>query len=237
MINIDETKLNNLELKVLKTLSKYSKDNQAPKITEAAALCACSVSQVSKSIKKAGFDGYKQYMRYLYYDDNPQKEIPEELVRIRQFVEEFDVSLADELAKLIISHKKIILFGFGPSFICAQYIEYKLRLCINSFVDVPPDEQSLLNMLDEDSLLIILSTTGRYRSFNEITAKSNGRGADVVIISEEFNPNLMENNSRYIFLSRHNQSNLLEPHEKTRTTFFIFFEEVIKRIILNKKNI
>jgi hypothetical protein len=53
----------------------------------------------------------------------------------------------------------------------------------------------------------------------------------VVLVSEEFNPLLMENCNRYFVLTGHKQSDALRPYEKTRTVFFIFFEEVIKRIL------
>jgi DNA-binding MurR/RpiR family transcriptional regulator len=235
MLKIDETKLNLLEKRVLEALKEYSKKNDAPRIIEAAGICKCSVSVVSKAVKKAGFSGYKQFIRYLYYEESPQKEPTSELNRIKQIIDDFDASLIDELVKLILSHKKIFLFGFGPSFICAQYIEYKLRFCINSFIAVPPDEASLRNLLDDKSLLIILTATGKYRSFKEITDFAESKGADAVIVSEEFNPALMENCDRYFFLSRHNQSDALKPHQKTRTAFFIFFEEVIHRIILKER--
>ena len=233
MVKIDETRLNPLEKKVLESLKEYSRKNDAPRIIDAAEICECSVSLVSKAVKKAGFGGYKQFMRYLYYKESPQKVLTDELNRIKQIIDDFDTSLTSEIVKLILSHKKIFLFGFGPSYICAQYIEYKLRFCINSFIAVPPDETSLRNLLDDESLLIILTATGKYRSFKEITDFAKSKGADAVIVSEEFNPALMEDCDRYFFLSRHNQSEELQPHQKTRTAFFIFFEEVIHRIIFS----
>ena len=235
MINIDATKLNPLERKVLDTLSSYAKNHPAPKIVEAASICGCSVSHVSKAVRKAGFGGYKQYMHYLYFGEHPQKETVGELERLKRVIDDFDVSLVDEFVELVEGHEKIILFGYGPSFICAQYFEYKFRFCTDAFITTPPDETSLRTMVDEKSLLVILTTTGQYRSFEDVSHHAKSCGADVVIVSEEFNSLLMDKCDRYFVLSHHTQSDELRPYEKTRTVFFIFFESVVQRILAYRK--
>jgi DNA-binding MurR/RpiR family transcriptional regulator len=235
VFNIDATKLNPLERTVLDALSLYAKTNDPPGIVEAARVCGCSVSQVSKAIKKAGFGGYKQYIRYLYFGEYPKQESLAELERLKRVIDEFDVALVDEMVDLIRRHEKIILFGYGPSFICAQYFEYKLRFCTDDFIATPPDENSVRNMVDEKSLLIILTTTGQFRSFEDVSGHAKSRGADVVVISEEFNSALMDNCDRYFVLSHHNQPDSLLPHEKTRTVFFIFLEQVVQRILAIRK--
>ena len=235
MINIDETKLNPLERKVLDSLSAHSKSNPQPKIVEAAKICGCSVSQVSKAIKKAGFKGYKQYVQYLYHGDAPKQKSLDELDRLRRFIDEFDASLVDEFVEMLTCHEKVILFGYGPSSICAQYIEYKLRLCIQAFISTPPDEASVRSMVDDTSLLIILTTTGQFRSFENIIRYAEAQGADVVVVSEEFNQVLMDNCDRYFFLSHHNQPDSLAPYEKTRTIFFIFFEQIVQNILTSRR--
>jgi DNA-binding MurR/RpiR family transcriptional regulator len=236
MLSIDETRLNQTERATLRTLSEYATANPAPTIAEAAAVCGCSVSHVSKTVRKAGFPGYKQYVRYLYADEIPRREPLDEIERLKRFLDDFDGALVNELAALITGHTKIVLFGYGPSMICAQYVEYKLRFCTHAFVATAPDEQSARTMLDTGSLLIVVTTTGRFRSFESISDHARDRGADVVVVSEELNPALADLGGRYICLSDHNQPDALEPHEKTRTAFFIFFEQVIQRILQNRKS-
>ena len=231
MLSIDETRLNKTERAALRALSDYAENHPAPTIVHAAAICGCSVSHISKSVRKAGFPGYKQYMRYLYFQDHPRGQTPDELVRLRRFLDDFNPALVDELVGLIRSHRKIILFGYGPSLICAQYVEYKLRFCTRAYVATAPDEQSVRSMVDGGSLLIIITVTGRYRSFEAISRHARDRGAQVVVVSEELNPALTELGGRYLCLSNHNQPHALEPHEKTRTVFFIFFEQVVQRIL------
>ena len=234
MIKFDETKLNQLEQQVLRQLSAYAEHNPQPKIVEAADICGCSVSQVSKAIKKAGFRGYKQYIRYLYFGDSPQEKPLGELDRLKRFLAEFDPALVDEIVEMLVAHKKILFFGYGPSYICAQYVEYKLRFCLPAVIQTPPDEASLRSMIDDSSLLIILTTTGQYRSFEEISKYAKARGSDVIVVSEEFNSTLMGSCDRYFSLCTQRQSSRLMPHEKTRTVFFIFFEQVVQKL-LNKE--
>lgn len=231
MFNIDETKLNALERSVLDALAAYARDHEPPVIVDAARVCGCSVSQVSKAIRKAGFVGYKPFIRYLYYGEAPEQPALPEIERLKLVLAEFDSALVDEMADLIRSHEKIVLFGYGPSYLCAQYFEYKLQFCTGGFISSPQDEASVVRLLDAKTLLVILTTTGQFRSFETLLGAAKERGVDAVVVTEEFNPGLMSGCERYFVLSRHNQSGALRPHEKTRTVFFIFLEQVVQKIL------
>jgi DNA-binding MurR/RpiR family transcriptional regulator len=141
----------------------------------------------------------------------------------------------NDFVELIGSHAKIIFFGYGPSHICAQYVEYKLRFCTDAFVTTPPDEASVRNMVDDGSLLVFLTTTGQYRSFHDVCLFARSRGTDVVVVTEEFNSRLMAECDRYMVLSHHRQPDELKPYQKTRTVFFIFFEQVIQQILAERR--
>ena len=231
MISVNESKLNSYERRVLEVLADHVKDHPEPRIVDAADICGCSVSLVSKAIRKAGFRGYRQFIRYLKDGDAGQPEKIDELERLKAFLDDFDSSLVEDFVDLLVGREKVVLFGYGPSHLCAQYIEYKLRLCLRGYIITPPDEQTVRKMIDHRSLLIILTTTGQYRSFQPLIRFAESRGSDIVVVSEEFNRALMDSGNRYLFLSRYTQSEALEPHEKTRTIFFIFFEQVIQRLI------
>lgn len=235
MFNVKTTKLNTLEKKILDDLVAYSKTGPAPKINGAAEICGCSVSQVSKAIKKAGFNGYKKFIQSLYYGEQPKAAPLEELERLKRFLEDFDVSAVNEFVNLLQTHEKIILFGYGPSLKSAQYFEYKLRFCTGSFIATAPDEQSAISMLDTSSLLAIFTTTGQYKSFENLTRQATAKGVDVTVVSEEFNPILLENCNHYFVLTNHKQSDDFKPHEKTRTVFFIFFEQVIQKMLQDQR--
>ncbi|WP_455381785.1 MurR/RpiR family transcriptional regulator [Salinispira pacifica] len=231
MLSIDETRLNAAERATLESLAGYAENNPPPTIVEAAAVCSCSVSHVSKSVRKAGFPGYKRYIGYLYHREETAHRPVDEIERLMHFLTEFDPTVVRDFVELIRAHERIILFGYGPSQICAQYAEYKLRLCMDASVATAPDEQSVESMAGRGSLLVILTATGRYRRFDAVTQSAVARRAEVVIVSQEFNPALTELGVRCIFLSHQSQPDTLKPYEKSRAVLFIFFEEVVRRML------
>ena len=233
MLNLDTTKLNPLDQRIVDQIVAQGRLNPSLKIREVAEICGCSMSQVSKAVRKAGFSGYKDFLHILSTGKQPLKPALAELERLKKVIGELDIAAVDEFARLIEQHEKIILFGYGPSLVCARYFEYKLHLCSSAFVTTAPDEQSARSLLEKTSLLIILTTTGQFRSFGDLALDARAKGADVVVVSEEFNPQLLETCSRYFVLTRHKQPDTLEPYEKTRTVFFIFLEEVISRLQRN----
>ena len=230
MFNVDTTRLNPGERKIVDDLMAHAKSNPAFKITEAAGICGCSISQVSKAIKKAGFSGYKNFIHVLYTGERPPAPALAELERLKRVIDDFDLSAIDEFVSLLDEHERIIFFGYGPSLISAQYFEYKLRFCSSARVTTAPDGPSAKSMLEQSSLLVIFTATGQYRSFKSLASEAKKKGTEVVVVSEEFNPLLLENCNRHFVLTRHKQSDTLKPHEKTRTVFFIFFEQVIQKI-------
>jgi len=235
MINIDLSRLNPLEQEIYSKIKAYSVEHADLKITQVAEMNNCSISKISKFVKKLGFKNYKQYMDFLYGRDMPSKKTSNELDRIQQFIDDFDESLVDEFMSLLNSHEKIILFGYGPSFIVAQYFEYKLRIFTNKFVIAVSDELSVWTMVDEKTLVVIFTATGSFRSFETVYKATKEKNSDVLVIAEEYNTSLMETCDRLFWLSKFPQSPDLKPHEKSRTVFFIFIEEVIQRLIEEAK--
>jgi DNA-binding MurR/RpiR family transcriptional regulator len=59
-MNIDENHLNPLELQIHQKLSGFAASNDVVRIGQAAEICGCSVSKISKFVQKLGFDGYKR---------------------------------------------------------------------------------------------------------------------------------------------------------------------------------
>jgi DNA-binding MurR/RpiR family transcriptional regulator len=235
MINIDFNKLNPLEKKINEKLLQVSKSTSNITINQAAEACDCSVSKISKFVKKLGFDNYKQYMNFLYGKELPQKKSFEELERIKNFIDDFDISLVDKFIELMNAYEKIILFGYGPSFICTQYFEYKLRINTNKVIIAVPDEISLESLIDEKSLLVIFSATGKFRSFDRINSLAKEKNCEVLFIVEEYNAALLSNYNKIFWLSKFPQPEDLKPYEKSRIVFFIFIEEVIQHIIFNNR--
>ncbi len=231
MIKVDFEKLNPLEKKIHATLSQYSKQLDTIRITKAAELCGCSVSKISKFTSKLGFETYKQYLEFLYGRDTGSSRKSGELERIGNFLDHFDHALVEEMAQLILKHEKLVLMGYGPSYLCSQYFEYRFMTCTNKVAISTSDDVLARSISDENSLLLIFTTTGNFKSFEEIYKTTKAKGGDVAFVLEEFNSALLKQFDRVFCLSRDAQSSELAPYEKTRTLFFIFMEEVIQELM------
>lgn len=234
MINIDLDNLNDFEKEIYEKLLEYSAENPAFRINEAADVCGCSVSKISKYVKKLGFDNYKQYIAFLYDEEIPNKQQSDELKRIENFIDDFDISMVDEFIELINDYERIILFGYGPSGAITEYFEYKFRTCTDKMVISLADETSISSLLDQKTLLIVFTATGTFTSFKPIYEEAKAQGAKMAIVVEEYNTSLFNQCDRIFWLSKFNQPDYLEPYQKTRTIFFIFIEEVIRKIITNE---
>ena len=234
MITIDLDALNPLEKQIHEQMIRHSKTMSTIRINQAAGFCHCSVSKISKFVKKLGFNNYKQYLDFLYGKEIRPLGSSNELNRIRSFIESFDATMVNELLSMIDSHDKIALFGYGPSFLCARYFEYRFRNCSDKTFMAVSDEVTLNNMVDESTLLLIITETGRFISFQEVYAAAKQRGGRVVIIAEEYNTELFNQCDKIFWLSPAPQPMHLKPYEKSRTLFFIFFEELIQKLLQRK---
>jgi DNA-binding MurR/RpiR family transcriptional regulator len=230
MISIDISNLNSLEKQIYEILMKYSKDNPKFTINQAALLCNCSVSKISKFVKKLGFSNFKQYLDFLYGKEIILIEHSDELTRIKNFINDFDTNLTNDFLELIKAHDKIVFFGYGPSLLCAQYFAYRLSTCLNKMVMAVPDEISVTSMIDENTLLIFLTVTGTFRSFEKLYHDAKIKNCDVVMVVEEYNTALFDQCDKVFWLSKIPQPSYLKTYEKSRTIFFIFFEEVVLKI-------
>ncbi|WP_371017716.1 MurR/RpiR family transcriptional regulator [Pseudalkalibacillus sp. JSM 102089] len=232
MIKLDTNHLTKLEEEVHGKLSDVVATNDKLKIIDAAELCEVSPSKVSKLVRKLGFDNFKQYKLYFSGQQiNLEKQKKSnEIERLMQFLENFDPALIDDFVSVFQKYKKVIIYGLGPSFISAEYFAYKLTVVTNKNITVAQSEDFASRLADEDTLLIVLSVTGKFSSFENLFTETKQNGADIMLILEEY-VNTLNSMADYIFyLSKFNQDNSLLPFEKTRTVFFIFIEEVIARI-------
>ena len=231
MLRLDAGGLNNLELRIHNSLTEAAKSEANIKINRAAEICGCSVSKISKFVKKLGFGTYKEYVGFIYGEAPRSKRTSAELERIRDFADSFDPEIVDEFVKRLDEYDKIILFGYGPSLLCAQYFEYKLRIATSKTVMTAADEATAMILLDDKSLFIVFSATGKFKSFSELLAFAGEKSAGVLLIVEEYNPSLLSDCDSIIYLTKSTQGDEIPPYEKSRIVFFIFIEEVILRLL------
>ena len=91
------------------------------------------------------------------------------------------------------------------------------------------------SLLDDKSLLVIFSTTGKFKSFERINNRAKEKNCQVLLIVEEYNASLLTNYNKIFWMSKFLQPDILKPYEKSRIVFFIFIEEVIRHIIFNNR--
>ncbi|GAA0091181.1 hypothetical protein UT300009_12080 [Paraclostridium bifermentans] len=233
MININLDKLNPLELKIYNTiLSKVNEDKNL-NIVKASEICDVSSSKISKTVKKIGFKNYKDFIKFCRGEltEFGDKSYSGELERLNKYIESFDENMVNEFIDTLKSFNKIVIYGLGPSFICCQYLEYKLRMCTNKTVLAINDEIQIKNIVDSDTLFVIFSVTGKFSSFENVCDIVNQKDGKILIIFEEYNNNKYPHTSNIMYLSKFKQGDSLAPYEKTRTVLFIFIEEVIQKLL------
>ncbi|WP_372714872.1 MurR/RpiR family transcriptional regulator, partial [Ilyobacter sp.] len=235
---INYTKLNNLEKSIIETINNSDKISGKLKIYEAAEIAKVSTSKISKLSKKLGFDNYKQFIKYLSKETPlPQKkEINFEEKRIIDFLQNFDINIIDDLLKTMEKYQNIILVGYGPSLLAAEYFAYKLKLALKKNVITSSEEMVIEKLYNENTLLILFSVSGKFKNSSELLNKLNGRGGHIVQILDEYNTNIeMEKFSQVIYLTQSFQDEKLLHYEKSRSIFFLFFEKFLHRMRENIK--
>ncbi len=91
---IDLHTLNPLERHIHEVLLAQRDTKGTMRINQAAEICNCSVSKISKFVKKLGFHNYKQYMEFfLNGKDIIGYTSTNEIQRIRSFLDTFDSQL------------------------------------------------------------------------------------------------------------------------------------------------
>ncbi|WP_345242190.1 MurR/RpiR family transcriptional regulator [Pontibacillus salipaludis] len=232
MLKLDTDKLTKLEKEVHQKVSELVAENDKLKIIEAAEICEVAPSKVSTLVRKLGFDNFKQYKLYfsghqIKWESNQRTE---EIQRLMLFLENFDEKIVDDFVSIYHKYNKIIIYGLGPSFISAEYFAYKLDIVSDKNIKVTHSEDYAEQMVDDETLLIVLSVTGKFSSFEGLFQKSKDKGAEIMLILEEY-VNTQNSLADYVFhLSKFNQSDELLPFEKTRTVFFIFMEEIATKL-------
>jgi len=108
---------------------------------------------------------------------------------------------------------------------------YKLRLVIPNTVIALSDVISTERSLDNRTLLIILTTTGKFASFDNLFEQAKEKATDIAFIIEEPNPDILGKYENVFCMTNEVQSPTLQPYQKTRTMFFIFFEEVVLKLL------
>ncbi|ONI39446.1 hypothetical protein AN639_03815 [Candidatus Epulonipiscium fishelsonii] len=236
MNKIDFTHLNKLETEIYNKLFNYVQNNGSVNIIEAADLCNVSTSKISKSVKKLGFNTYKEFIRYCTGEPSISQTqyYSNELERIKLFIEDFDINIVNHFVEQLNKYNKIILHGLGPSFIVAQYFEYKLRVETTKYVVALENTLQIENLVDNNTLFIIFSVEGTFSLFHSLIDLVGKNQGTVFLILEGPNNTQYKNVNNVLFLTQHLQSSSLLSYQKTRSVFFIFIEEIMLCLMQKK---
>ncbi|MEK4306756.1 MULTISPECIES: MurR/RpiR family transcriptional regulator [Oceanobacillus] len=232
MLKLDTDHLTQLEKRIHAILSKKMAEGENLKILQAAEICEVSPSKISKLARKLGFDNFKQYK--LYFSGKPIELPPQnnsnEIERLKTYLDNFDTQLVDDFVSVFNNFNKIIIYGLGPSYISAEYFAYKLATVTNNNITVTQHEDHASLIADEDTLLIVLSVTGKFASFENLFREMKNKNANIMLLLEEYTDTRFSKADYILYLSKFKQNDNLYPFEKTRTIFFIFIEEIIAKL-------
>ncbi|MDR0376808.1 MAG: hypothetical protein LBH70_03350 [Spirochaetaceae bacterium] len=232
MLDVDIDRLNVLERRIHKIIGGSADKNARLRIKEAAALCGCSPSKISKMVRKLGFATYKQYIvSFSNAKARSLKRPSSELARLSGFIAKFDERLVNEMINLINEHYTIVFFGYGPSLHCLQYFTYKLQIVTAKNIVTTDNELLAKRFFKTGTLLVIFSVTGRFKSFAGLNQEAKRKGCKALLVIEEYNREVLSEFNHVFFLTNSFQNESLKPYEKSRVIFFIFIEEVVRKIL------
>ncbi|MFJ7978111.1 SIS domain-containing protein [Peribacillus sp. NPDC096379] len=143
--------------------------------------------------------------------------------------------MIDNFLTIFKKYNKIVLFGLGPSFFCVEYFAYKFALVSGKNIFSTQSETYAQHLVDEETLFIVFSVTGKYTSFENLFNAIKSCGTEILLILEEYNNSSALEIENIFYLTKSTQNESLLPFEKTRTVFFIFIEEVIARLMSERE--
>lgn len=152
-ININEC--TKLERNVYEFFDAFEGDISDYSAEKIAYLCRCSPATINRFFTKCGYQGYADFKFNSYHNNDVNR-----LFQIEQ-----DTTTMDLFSKQLLTSEKILVFGFGSSYISAQYLYNKLvklnlpAIMINDRYD--------LSRIEHDTAIII-SNTGESRAIISI---------------------------------------------------------------------
>ncbi len=236
MIKVDYNNLNLLEKRLLDGTRESIQHNPKISITDLSKCFDVSTSKISKFVKKLGFDSFKEYKSFIVGKESESRtsQVSDELQRINDYINHFDEQLAYDFWIKIKDCNKLVIYGLGPSYICADYFAYRLRTFSDVFSLATNDLTVVKNADNSDTKLLVLSTTGLFKPLKDDLNDLNYK--EIIFLFEEFRhfPDLQRNTLFY--LTKSTGDNSLKPYEKSRTLFFIFLEEIIQKFKISNNN-
>ncbi|MBU5455505.1 MurR/RpiR family transcriptional regulator [Caproiciproducens sp. MSJ-32] len=153
--------------------------------------------------------------------DNMTNQIINEINNLKNFL---DLKIVDRVIELIYSKNNICIFGTQFSQLMAQDLQRKLanlsKLIFHA-IDVQ-DQEKLADTLDENSLAILISPTGKFLEYHERLWKKIKRSSTSLVVITERKIAEYEKRSDYIiYLPPKNNSNEYPQSHRYDLSFLI----------------
>lgn len=231
LIFLNSSKENDINYNIAITMLRNVRIIPNMSINKLAELCYTSPAAITRFCHKLGYtsfiefkenikkniDSYNEGLmkpRSISYDlpredllNNMSLEIINEIDTFKSFV---DLTVIDMVVELIYSSNNVCIFGTQFSQLMAQDLQRKLAnlsKIIYNANDVQEQER-LASELDENSLAILISPTGRFTIYHErLWEKIDNSPATVVVITEKENPYYKKRSDYIIYLPPRNDSN------------------------------
>ncbi|GAB6168708.1 MurR/RpiR family transcriptional regulator [Clostridium carnis] len=230
LLFLNSSKDNDLNYTIAITMLQNIKEIPNMSINKLADICYTSPATITRFCHKLGYSSlieFKQNAKFNidnYYNglmkpnsmsfdisredilNNMSLEINNEILQAKNF---FDLKIIDRVIDLIFSKDYVYIFGTQFAQLMAQDLQRKFvnvsKLIYHSN-DVQ-EQEHLAEKLDENSLAILISPTGRFNIYHErLWKKIKSSSATLVIISESKKPEYKKHSDYIIYLPPQNSS-------------------------------
>lgn len=226
LLFLNSSKSNDINHSIAITLLRNVRIIPNMSINKLADLCYTSPAAITRFCHKLGYSSFIEFKenmkininnynqslikpREINYDinredllNNMSKEIADE---INSFKNTVDLKLIDSIIELIYSSKNVYIFGTQYSQLMAQNLQNnlaRLSKLIYHANDVQ-EQEKLAAEMDDSSLAILISPTGRFTIYHErLWKKIEASSATLVVITEQENPKYTNRSNYIIYLPK-----------------------------------
>jgi RpiR family transcriptional regulator, carbohydrate utilization regulator len=231
LLFLNSSKENDINYNIAITMLRNIRVIPDMSINKLADLCYTSPAAITRFCHKLGYSNLIEFKESIkinigYYNvglmkpkaihynlsredilNNMSLEIMNEITTFKSFV---DLKVIDRVVELIFNSNNVCIFGTQFSQLMAQELQRKLvnlSKLIYHANDVQEQER-LADELDESSLAILISPTGRFTLYHErLWKKIESSSSKVVIITEKEKPEYIRRSDYIIYLPPRNDSN------------------------------
>lgn len=231
LLFLNSSKENDINYNIAITMLRNIHSIPSMSINKLADLCFTSPAAITRFCHKLGYSNLIEFKenikinighyneglmkpKAMHYDlpredilNNMSLEIINEIETFKSFI---DLKVIDRVVELIFNSNNVCIFGTQFSQLMAQDLQRKLAnisKLIYHANDVQEQER-LADELDENSLAILISPTGRFTLYHErLWGKIEKSPATVVVITEQHKADYIKRSDYIIYLPPRNDSN------------------------------